>query len=160
MTGTTGSARLVRGVFVLVLAGFAMQVAVDEVWREPYPGLFQPAFGGTGPEAGVVESDEPTVTVAYADGSTETFTHLEVMAQAKSSPTRVFSTAFRPESPRRDLPGTVAWLEERVSDLGGGREPVRAVISWRTVRYDLDDDGPPRVTVGDRTVIPFGGGHE
>ncbi|GAA4286672.1 hypothetical protein GCM10022262_10310 [Georgenia daeguensis] len=134
-----------------------MQVAVDEMWREPYPGLFQPGFGGIGPVAGTVDSDEPTVTVDYADGGSETFSHLEVMAQAKSSPTRVFSTAFRPDSPRRDLPETVAWLEERVSVLAGGREPVRAVISWRTVHYDLDEDGPPRVTVGDRTVIPFGG---
>jgi len=160
MTRTARESRLIRAIFVLVLAGFAVQVAVNEIWREPYPGLFQPAFGGTGPVAGTVESDEPTVTVTYADGGTTTFTHLQVTAQAKSSPTRVFSTAFRPESPRRDLPGTVAWLEERVSDLGGGREPVRAVISWRTVSYDLDDNGPPHVTVSDRTVIPFGGEHE
>jgi hypothetical protein len=158
MARTTGNSRLVRGIFVLVLTGFAFQVTVDEIWREPYPGLFQPAFGGIGPVAGTVDSDEPTVTVTYADGESATFTHLEVMAQAKSSPTRVFSTAFRPESPRRDLPETVEWLEKRVSDLGGGREPVSAVISWRTAHYDLHDDGPPRFTVGDRTVVPFGGG--
>jgi hypothetical protein len=157
---TTERSRLVRGIFVLVLAGFAVQVAVDEIWREPYPALFQPGFGGIGPVAGTVESDEPTVTVVYADGNAETFTHLEVMAQAKSSPTRVFSTAFRPGSPRRDLPETVAWLEQRVFDLGGGREPVRAVISWRTAHYGLDDDGPPSFTVGDRAVVAFGGGHE
>jgi len=157
---TTGKSRLVRGIFVLVLAGFVAQVAVDEIWREPYPALFQPGFGGIGPVAGTVDSDEPTVTVVYTDGDAETFTHLEVMAQAKSSPTRVFSTAFRPDSPRRDLPETVAWLEQRLSDLGGGREPVRAVVSWRTAHYDLDDDGPPSFTAGDRAVVPFGGGHE
>ncbi|MFD1504240.1 hypothetical protein ACFSBG_00935 [Georgenia yuyongxinii] len=100
------------------------------------------------------------MTVVYADGDTSTFTHLQVMAQAKSSPTRVFSTAFRPDSPRRDLPETVAWLKERVSDLGGGREPVSAVITWRTAHYDLDDGGPPRFTVADRTVVPFGSGRE
>ncbi|MCK6210635.1 hypothetical protein KZX45_08790 [Georgenia sp. EYE_87] len=157
---TTRNSRAVRGIFILVLTGFVAQVAVDEMWREPYPGLFQPGFGGIGPVAGTVDSDEPTVTVVYTDGGSATFTHLEVMAQAKSSPTRIFSTAFRPDSPRRDLPGTVAWLERRVSDLGGGREPVRAVISWRTAHYDLDDDGPPRFTVGDRTVVPFGGRDE
>ncbi|WP_127129781.1 hypothetical protein [Georgenia sp. SYP-B2076] len=152
--------RAVRLVLALLLIGFAGQMAITEIWREPYPGLFQPAFGGTGPVVGTVDSDEPTVTVTYADGTAATYTHLEVMAQAKSSPTRIFSTAFGPKSPRRDLPGTTAWLERRVADLGGGREPVSAVIDWRTAHYDLSGEAPTRFTEVDRTVIPFGGQHE
>lgn len=157
MIPSTRELRLVRTIFVLLLVGFLVQVAVNAIWREPYPGLFQPAFGGTGDVAGTVESDEPTVTVTYTDGTTATFTHLEVMAQAKSSPTRVFSTALGPKSPRRDLPETVAWLEQRVSDLGGGRQPVSALIDWRTAHYDLTGDGPPQYTEVDQTLIPFGG---
>ena len=97
------------------------------------------------------------VTVSYTDGSTTAFTHLQVMAQSTSLPLAVFRNAFGPNSPRRSDPDTVAWLEQRLSDLGGGRRPVQAIVSWRAVVYDLDGRRPPRVTTTDRTVISFGG---
>ena len=73
----------VRGVFALLLVGFAAQLAVAKVWSEPYPGLFQPGFEGFGGKQGRPENmttvPAPVVTATYADGSTATFSHRDVM---------------------------------------------------------------------------------
>jgi hypothetical protein len=149
--------RRVRVGFGLLLVAFVVQLAVARVAQQPYPGLFQPGFPGRSVGARTMTVRQPAVTVTYTDGSTTTFTHLQVMAQSRSLPLAVFRSAFGPDSPRRSDPDTIAWLERRLSDLGGGRRPDHAVLSWRAVVYDLDDERPPRVTTTDRTVISFGG---
>jgi hypothetical protein len=146
-------------VLVAVLVVFAVQLAATKIWAEPYPGLFQPSFGGAVPPAGTAVVEEPTVTVDYTDGTSATFSHLQVMAQSKSLPLAVFKSAFGPDSPRRSAPDTISWLERRLSDLGGGRQPERAVIEWRDVTYHLDDGLPPRSVDTDDTVITFGVDH-
>jgi hypothetical protein len=146
-------------VLVVILVGFAGQLAVTKAWGEPYPGLFQPSFGGAVPPVGTAVVHEPTVIVLYADKTSATFSHLDVMAQSQSLPLAVFTSAFGPDSPRRSAPDTIAWLERRLADLGGGRRPERAVIEWRDVTYHLDDGRPPDSTVTDRTVITFGVRH-
>lgn len=146
-----------RVLLALVLLVFVGQLGVLRVAREPYPGLFQPSFGGKVTGGSTTAISEPTVTATYTDGSTATFTHRAVMAQSQSLPSAVFSSAFAPDSPRRSAPETVRWLRQRLTDLGGGRHPERAVINWRTVTYDLHDELPPRVATTERTVYTFGG---
>jgi hypothetical protein len=147
----------VRASFGLVVVAFVVQLVMIKVWHEPYPGLFQPAFGGRHARGGTTTVQQPTVTATYTDGTTTTFGHRDVMARSKSLQLAVFRSAFGPDSPRRSDPDTLAWLNRRLSDLGGGRQPDYAVLSWRAVAYDLDGDRPPRVTTTDRTVISFGG---
>ncbi len=148
----------VRALFIVVLVGFLVQLGVTVVWREPYPGLFQPSFGsGQVSEDGTTIVQEPTVTVTYTDGGGGTFTHRQVMAESKSLQLTVFRSAFGPDSPRRTDPETIAWLEHRLSDLSGGRQPARAVLVYNAVAYDLSGQRPPQASTTDRTVISFGG---
>lgn len=150
--------RSVRALFGLVLMGFVLQLAVTVAWREPYPGLFQPSFGsGQVSNDGTTVVQEPTVTVAYTDGVTSTFTHRQVMAQSKALQLTVFRSAFGPDSPRRSDPATIAWLEKRLSELAGGRQPEQAELVYHAVAYDLLGQRPPQATTTDRTVISFGG---
>lgn len=145
--------------FAVVLLVFAAQVAVTEGHREPYPALFQPSFGnGSVTPEGTTLRPQTTVTAVFADGTTASFGHMEVMAQSLSSPWRVLRSAFGPDSPRRTRPATVAWLEHRLYELTG-RHPQTAVVEWSDVAYDINDERPPESTVTDRYVISFGGEH-
>jgi hypothetical protein len=154
----------VRGLFALLLVGFVAQVVVMKVLTEPYPGLFQPGFGGFGGNQGRPEAmatvAQPVVTVTYANGSTATFSHRSVMERSKSGQLAVFESAFGADSPRHPDPQTVAWLEKRLIDLGGGRQPLRAIVSWRNVTYDLDTRQPHRIATTNTMVISFLDGGE
>ena len=161
----TGSALDVRGrpavrwLFVALLLFFvAQEVLTLANNREPYPALFQPSFGNGSvtPEHTVV-GDEATMRVVFADGSTGTYDALQVHAEAKSSPLTTFRSTFGPTSPRRDRPQTVAWLESRLRDLSGGKQPVSAELVWHKVAYHLDDDKGPDMSVIDTHAYAFGG---
>lgn len=149
----------------MLLIGFIGQLAVAKVWTEPYPGLFQPGFGGFGGKQGAPENmttvPQSVVTASYADGSTATFVDWVVMEQSKSAPSAVFQSAFGAHRTRPFDPRTVAWLERRLADLHDGRRPVRAVISWRDVVHDIDTGQPLRITTTDELVVPLrnGGGN-
>jgi hypothetical protein len=148
----------IRVLLGLVLVGFVIQLAVTVLWREPYPGLFQPSFGsGQVRDDGTTIVREPIVTVTYADGGTATFTHRQVMAESKSLQLTVFRSAFGADSPRRADPETIAWLQRRLSVLAGGREPEQAVLVYMAVAYDVSGQRPPEARTTDRTVISFGG---
>lgn len=146
----------------MLLIGFVAQLGVAKIWKEPYPGLFQPAFGGFGGEQGRPENmttvPQLAVTVTYTDGGTRTFSYLDVMKQSKSDPLTVFTSAFGPGSPRRSDPRTVAWLDRRLTDLGAGRRPVHAVLAWHKVTYDVDTRQPLRTTTTDSLDVAFPGG--
>jgi hypothetical protein len=159
MQRTAVRSRTARVLLGVILVGFAVQLALSMIWREPYPGLFQPSFGGAVDPAGTEVVEEPTVTVEYTDKTRAVVSQLQVMAQSQSLPSAVFKEDFGPESPRRSAPDTIAWLGRRLSDIGGGRQPERAVIEWRDVTYHLTDGRPPDSTVTDRLVITFGAEH-
>ena len=143
-------------VLAVIVVGFIAQMVVQQVWREPYPGVFQPRFGVVSP-AGTVVVLEPTVLVTYVDGSTATFDHLDAMVESKSEPAVVFTSAFGPDSPRRESVDTISWLEHRLSELHDGTRPQDAVIEWGQVTYALDEQTPPSTRIVDRNVITFGG---
>jgi hypothetical protein len=154
----------IRVVFAALLVGFTAQMAVTKVWREPYPGLFQPGFGGFGGQQGqpgtMATVPAPTVTATYADGSTATFSDRDVMARSKSAPAAVFRSAFAaagPGSPRlRPLdPRTSAWLDARLTELGGGRRPTSAVIAWHQVTFDVATRRPVGTATTDTVSVSF-----
>lgn len=151
------SRRAVRSLFVLTILVFAAQLVVTDGRREPYPALFQPSFGdGSVTAEGTTIRPQPTVTAVFDDGRTAEFDHLDVMAQARSSPWRVFRSAFGPGSPRTYRADTVAWLEHRLYELSG-RHPTRAVVEWHDVSYDLVAGRVAGADLTDRVVIAFGG---
>jgi hypothetical protein len=156
MQHATATSHVPRVTLALILGAFLAQVTVTQVWREPYPAVSQPRFGVVSP-AGTAVVLEPTVVVTYADGSTATFNHLDVMAASKSEPVVAFRSAFGPDSPRRTEEGTVSWLENRLAELHNGDAPQSAVIEWGQVSYDLDEERPPTTQTVDRTEITFGG---
>ena len=100
MQSATVTSQIPRVILALILIGFVAQVAVTQIWREPYPAVSQPRFGVVSP-AGTAVVMEPTVTVTYAGGATAEFNHLDVMAESKSEPVVAFRSAFGPDSPRR-----------------------------------------------------------
>ncbi len=159
MHDRTALSRAPRVILALILVGFVVQVAVTQVWREPYPAVSQPRFGVVSPPGTAVVL-EPTVIATYADGSTATFDHLDVMAESRSEPVVAFRSAFGSDSPRRDEAETVAWLEQRLAELHDGDAPQSALIEWGQVSYDLDEGRPPTTQTVDRTEITFGGQHD
>lgn len=156
MQQVTGKSRVPRVVLAVIAVGFLGQLVVQQLWNEPYPGVFQPRFGVVSPPGTVVVL-EPRVAVTYVDGSTATFNHLDVMAESKSEPAVVFRSAFGPDSPRRESAGTISWLEHRLSELHDGTAPQRAVIEWGQVSYALDEQRPPSTETFARNVLTFGG---
>jgi hypothetical protein len=144
---------LLRALFAAVVLTFVAQLVVTDGRREPYPALFQPSFGdGSVSADGTTLRPQATVVATFADGTTARYDHGDVMAESMTSPWRVMRSAFGPTSPRRDRPETVAWLRDRVAALGGA-EPVRVVVEWHDVFYDLRGQASPRRVLTDRTVV-------
>jgi len=148
---------LVRAVFAAVVLTWVAEVGVTAVLGpEPYPALYQPAFGGAVPGGGVAVTRQPAVLVTYADGSEATYDHDDVMAASPYQRASVFRSAFGPESPRRTHPENVRWLVERVTALGGGREPVEIVLEDHQITRELGTRKPPQVVVTARDTVDLG----
>lgn len=147
---------LARSALVVLLLAFVAQSAVREVWAEPYPGLFQPAFGGTPPPGHVVEVTEPFVRVAYTDGSRAVFSHRQVMSEARVLPVAVFNSAFFPGSPRAADERNHEWLRARVSELGDGRAIQSLDVDWTTTTYDMAGRRPPESVVSQHVGMSVG----
>ena len=148
---------LVPAVFAAVVLTWVAEVGYTAVLGpEPYPALYQPAFGGAVPGGGVAVTREPAVLVTYADGSRETYDHDDVMAESPYQRASVFRSAFGPTSPRRTDPDNVRWLVDRVTALGDGREPVAIVIEDHEVTRELGSRRPPRVVVTARDTVDLG----
>ena len=56
----------IRGLFVLAVAVLPLQLVARELYSEPYPGLYQPSFGGDVPAGKTYTTLEPQVTVTDA----------------------------------------------------------------------------------------------
>lgn len=143
----------VRALFVAAPLLFAAQIVAVEFVREPYPALFQPAFGGGVPKGGVASTIAPVFVATYPDGTTAEFDHLDVMAQAQVTRSFVVQSTWGQDTPRRTDPDNAAWLRERLARLGDGREPVSATIEWRRTAHDLSGQRPPATEVARSVVV-------
>jgi hypothetical protein len=144
--------RIALAALVLV---FAAQQVVTYAVSEPYPAIAQPSFSGSTHTNTVLRSSEPRVVARYADGSTRSFDHQQVMAQSPELAIRTYETAFGPSSPRRDDPEVDSWLAHRLQQLSG-RRPVSAQLQERTVTRDLTGRTPTTTEVTSTTTVRFG----
>ena len=134
---TPARARAVRVVFALALCALPVQVAVREVAGEPYPGLYQPSFGGVPISGGRATTTDAVVTLTYVDGRTRQLPIAQALPPTGILPRSVLEQGFRDQATADD-PRTVVWLRERFADDPGG--VVSGFdVQWQRVGYSLAD---------------------
>ena len=146
--------RAVRAVFVLALCALPVQVAVREVAGEPYPGLYQPSFGGVPLRGDRATTTDAVVTLQYADGRTRDLTMAEAMPPTGILPRYVFARGFRDQATADD-PRTVAWLRERFADDPGGTV-TGFDVQWQQVGYSLADGSRSVLEDGEHVHVDLG----
>lgn len=145
----------VRALFLAAPLVCVGQIGVDHYLRQPYPAFYQPSFGSITPAEGVAGTTEPVVVAVYPDGSTADFATADVVAGAEVDPTFVLQATFGQDTPRRTDPENVAWLQRRLTALGGGQAPASATIEWRRTVRDLVGDAPPVTRVSRSVDVDF-----
>ncbi|MCI2239892.1 hypothetical protein MO973_36965 [Paenibacillus sp. TRM 82003] len=129
--------KAVRLVFALAVLALPAQVAIRHVASEPYPGLYQPSFGGVPLAGREAVTTEAEVTLEFAGGATRAVGVEEVLPPTRVLPRFVFTRGFGTQE-RADDPRTVAWLRERVAALDE-RTATAVDVRWQRVGYSLDD---------------------
>lgn len=127
----------VRLLFVAVIVLYVSQLIVRVVVSEPYPGLFQPAFGWNSERDGVVKSTESTILVRFTDGTESVIDADALLPEAEVVKWGILRAAFFEESKLQD-PRTKAWLQERLSLLEQTRHAESVQVQWDEVRYATD----------------------
>ena len=135
----------VRGVFAAAVVALPLQLAVRDLAAEPYPGLYQPSFGGEVSSGPTYDSVEPRIAVTDADGSTRQLGVDAVLPPTGVDPGAVFRSAFR-EGPRAHDPDTAFWLRQRLQALEPGSDPQDVTVDWVHVEHRV---GSTRVRTGD-----------
>jgi hypothetical protein len=142
--------------FAAVVIATPVQYIVKQKVSEPYPGLFQPAFGGVPSQSGILEERKPQIDVAYADGSSRAFTHQELLYDSGVQSLSVFNSGFyRDKAARARHPETTAWLKERVEELGNGSMAREAVITRVNTKYSTTGAFAPQSQVVDEMRVVF-----
>ncbi|WP_432570312.1 hypothetical protein [Kineococcus sp. SYSU DK005] len=127
----------VRAVFALAVIALPLQVGIRHLASEPYPGLYQPSFGGVPLAGREAVTTEAEVTLELAGGQRRTSSVEEVLPPTGVLPRYVFARGFGDQEAADD-PRTVAWLRERAATLDD--RPVTALdVRWQRVGYSLDD---------------------
>jgi hypothetical protein len=134
----------VRVVFAAAVLTLPAQMLVRQVVAEPYPGLYQPSFGGVPQQGDAATTLEPEITVHFADGRTEAWTSEDVLPPTPVLENEVMRKAFTGAAPAQD-PETLRWLRDRILARSPGSDPASVVIAWQEVEYDF--------VTGDRTVV-------
>ncbi|WP_432544285.1 hypothetical protein [Kineococcus sp. SYSU DK002] len=139
----------VRAVFGLAVVALPLQIAVRHVASEPYPGLYQPSFGGVLQSGREATTWETEVTLELADGTTRSTSVEEILPPTGVLPRYVFASGFGDQASADDS-RTVAWLRDRLAVLGEG-EVTAVEVRWIQAGYSLVD-GSRRVLRDDRPV--------
>src|SRR5688572_3021848 len=146
----------VRLLFAALVVALPIQVAVRELVGEPYPGLYQPSFGGDPARGDFALTTEAAVTVIDRDGERHRVEVDDVLPEGtRVLRSTVFHAAFfDPEEANH--PETVHWLRGRVRSLVPG-EPAAVHIEWQRVRTAFDGGSREVVEVLRTVEIPFVG---
>lgn len=134
----------VRLLFLAVLVALPAQVLVRERYSEPYPGLYQPSFGGAPRSPEVARTLEPRVVVETAEGREVPVAFRELLPPTPVLQTAVFRSAFYPRGNALE-PQTRAWLRGRVTAWNPRIHATAVEVTWEDVEYDVHS--------GDRQVI-------
>lgn len=130
---------MVRGVFVAALAVLPVQTLVHHGAPEPYPGIYQPSFGGAVMEGVDYQTYEPVVSVVDASGSKSTVDYRDVLPPTPVVPFSVFRSAFEDDARAHD-PRSERWLRQRLMTLAPGGDPQTVVVDWVHVDRRIGSD--------------------
>lgn len=143
---------LVRGVFVAAVVALPLQLVVREALAEPYPGLYQPSFGGTISSGSTYSSVEPRVTVTEADGALRRVGADALLPHTGVDEGAVFRSAFH-EGPRAHDSRTADWLRERLKHLAPESEPRTVTVDWMDVERRVGSQEARLVGLHSRVVM-------
>ena len=125
-----------RVLFAVAILLLPAQILFKAAIGEPYPGLYQPSFGGVPQEGTEARTVEPRVVVTYADGTSDIVPFEEVLPEGgPSARSLLFRSAFLSEERALD-PRTVALVAGRLESRAG-KPAIEMSIDWQNVRYDL-----------------------
>ncbi len=127
----------VRVLFAAAVVALPAQVLLRAAVDEPYPGLYQPAFGGVPQEGAVAFTTEHEITVSYEGARSERLTVRDILPPASVSRVDIFRAGFYHEERAEDV-RTRRWLRKQILKATGGN-PQRVLIRWLKVQYGLVD---------------------
>lgn len=146
---------LIRGVFVVAVVALPFQLAIREIKSEPYPGLYQPSFGGAVSAGPAYETVDPRITVTDADQTTYQIAYQDLLPPTRVIGSAVFRSAFHDDQRSQD-PRTASWLRQRLLVLEPERDPAEVVIEWVEVERRVDSAATRDVEVEQRVAIDVG----
>ena len=147
----------VRSVFLAAVVALPFQVVVREVFSEPYPGLYQPSFGGDVTRGSTFTNVEPRVTVREADGSSHRVPYTAVLPRTGALPQAVFRSALG-DPVRAQDPQTRRWLRQQLLAAEPTTDPRSVEVEWLTVERRFGSSTARVVSVEDETPIDVGPG--
>lgn len=136
------SPRALRALFAVTVVALPVQVAFRNYVGEPYPGLFQPVFAGAPAAGPVITTEEPEITVRYADGGAERLQVEDVLPETRVLHASVFRSAFLKSEERTYDPETARWVARRLQERSG-REPAALRVDWYEVDRPVAPGGRP-----------------
>lgn len=154
----SGAKICIRALFCATLFLFALQMPLIYVLkREPYPALAMPSFAGHPNQSGVIERNEPSVEVRFADGRTKPVELLSLLPPTKVLTGHVLR-AFGDDEILAE-PETVEWLKYRTSALFSTEQLSGINIIWRTAYYNVHSNtDAPTMYSPQRTIrVEFDG---
>ena len=137
--------------FLLVLP---VQMLASRLWSEPYPALYQPSFASSAKEDNVLVVEVPRVDAVFSDGRRASFSHIEVVGDVATSEMTIFNAGLQTSASRIDEVETVAWLHERLENLGGAA-PTSARISWHRYEQPIAEEMPQAVETTHEVEVDF-----
>jgi hypothetical protein len=140
-----------RVAFAAALVLLPLELVVQRVASQPYPGVYQPSFAGTPLVGDTLTARVPIVQFAFSDGTTRDVPFEEVLPESKLLAMSVFKSAFFEEGRAND-PATVGYLRDLLQEKFPGSEPATMTVEWTSQKIDIrdPDDRPGTVT---KTIV-------
>lgn len=139
--------RILFGAAVLVFVG---QLGFRALSTEPYPGLFQPAFGVVPQDGDVAISGRIELVATYADKHVERLTVEEFLPATRTVPSAIVNAAFSDPLRAQDV-RTVAWVRQRLVQRYPS-PPTMLTVTWHRVERRVVDGRAVEVATHSVTV--------
>ncbi|MCW2494324.1 hypothetical protein [Jatrophihabitans sp.] len=145
--GSSGLSRrkllIVRALFVILIVGLPVELAISRFDNEPYPALFQPGFAGHPYNHGVLKIVEPTLIVHFADGTVANdVAYQRILPKSGLQSLTVMKNEFYDDHAAKD-PRTKVWLRQRLALLFPNRPVATLVILWQQEHIHVNDPKHP-----------------
>lgn len=150
---------LLRVVFAVAILLLPLELVVQRVVGQPYPGVYQPSFAATPLVGDTLTARVPIVHVTFADGTEQEVPFEEILPDAKLLSTSVFKSAFFDEAHANE-PATVEYLRELLGRRFPEADPTTMVVDWTQQKIDVRDPDVRPGTVTSTVVVQLRGAAE